>query len=153
MISVANQRWLTQHDRNSHVTFSSPCLVFLVLLAAPAYKQSISFTCSALPSPILAGMPSSSRMALVLSSLPAGAKTIVAASILFIALFHAGLPFFRTSKQRSWVLTGLGSAAMTIASLPFVTDFARQRGDVALLMQAPWISETACRVFQAYLVW
>ncbi|KAF9510698.1 hypothetical protein BS47DRAFT_1273987, partial [Hydnum rufescens UP504] len=60
-------------------------------------------------------------------------------------------PFFRTSKQRSWILTGLGSAAMTLASLPFVLDLARKRGDVAVLMQARWLSETACRVFQAYL--
>lgn len=57
-----------------------------------------------------------------------------------------------TIKQRSWVLTTLSSAAMTLFSLPLVVQFAAARGQLKHVSIPPVLTDSAGRFFQAYLI-
>lgn len=85
-------------------------------------------------------------------SMDAGHKLVLASFLTLVALFHALAPLYPKTKQRAWILTAAGSAALTIFSAPFVVNLVALRGDVTDLVKIPWWSETACRVFQAYLL-
>jgi len=87
-----------------------------------------------------------------IASLDGGYKLLIVASLVLVACFQALLPLYPTRKQRAWVLTAIGSALFTISSIPFVTHVVTHRGDVSNLVRIPWWSDTACRVFQAYLL-
>ncbi|KAN0082344.1 hypothetical protein V8E55_008139 [Tylopilus felleus] len=57
-----------------------------------------------------------------------------------------------TVKQRSWVLTSLSSAAMSLLSLPSVLQFAAARGQLKHMVVYPVITDSVGRFFQAYLI-
>ncbi|TFK47417.1 hypothetical protein OE88DRAFT_1608767, partial [Heliocybe sulcata] len=57
-----------------------------------------------------------------------------------------------TPKQRSWLLTTVASAVVTLASLPFVWDYLRSRGDVAQVRSSPHLAYMTNRIFQGYLI-
>ena len=81
-----------------------------------------------------------------------GHQLLLASVLLLASAFHALLPLYPSTKQRSWILTALGSAVLTIASAPFLVDFLSKGGDIVQLVQVRWWSESACRIFQAYLI-
>lgn len=87
----------------------------------------------------------------VFISLDNGYKLFLGAFLAFVATFHALMPLYSTTKQRAWILTTIGSAMFTLFSFPLVANVAIHRGDVSHLVRVPWWSDTACRIFQAYL--
>ncbi|KAJ7778952.1 hypothetical protein B0H16DRAFT_1711302 [Mycena metata] len=62
--------------------------------------------------------------------------------------------FFPSTRQRAWILTTIASAVMTLASLPFVRDYAlalRAGGGVADVQLRTPAAVAVNRFFQAYL--
>ena len=57
-----------------------------------------------------------------------------------------------TIKQRSWVLTTLSSAAMSLLSLPLVVQYASARGQLKHVALPPVVADSVGRFFQAYLI-
>lgn len=88
----------------------------------------------------------------VFVSLDNGYKLFLGAFLTLVAAFHALLPLYPTTKQRAWILTTIGSATFTLFSIPLVVNVVIHRGDVSHLVRIPWWSDSACRIFQAYLV-
>ncbi|KDQ51847.1 hypothetical protein JAAARDRAFT_198723 [Jaapia argillacea MUCL 33604] len=70
----------------------------------------------------------------------------------FITLYHLLAPLYSSPKQLSWILSTISSAAMTLASLPFVWDYLLSGGDVGSVRTFPALAYSATRFFQAYLV-
>ncbi|EUC57253.1 TLC domain protein [Rhizoctonia solani AG-3 Rhs1AP] len=70
----------------------------------------------------------------------------------FIGLYLCLAPCFDTSKQRSWILTGLSSAFTSAAAMSYFFDFLVSGGHVHAIRPAgPW-SDTVVRIFQGYLI-
>lgn len=72
----------------------------------------------------------------------------------FLALivsYHIFAPLCSTVKQRSWILTTISSAAMSLSSLPLFFHYVSSRGDLREIKSTPWTENTG-RFFQAYLV-
>ncbi|KAJ7434901.1 hypothetical protein B0H11DRAFT_2257840 [Mycena galericulata] len=57
--------------------------------------------------------------------------------------------FFPAPRQRAWILTTLAALTMTLASVPFVLDYAK--GGVHALQPRPALARSVNRFFQAYL--
>ncbi|KAI6105937.1 hypothetical protein EDD16DRAFT_223816 [Pisolithus croceorrhizus] len=66
--------------------------------------------------------------------------------------FYLASPHFPTVKQRSWILTTISSAVMTIASLPLAYDYFSSYADITRIPQSSMWTYCACRFFQAYLI-
>ncbi|KII85645.1 hypothetical protein PLICRDRAFT_166320 [Plicaturopsis crispa FD-325 SS-3] len=74
------------------------------------------------------------------------------ALLAFVAIYYTLAPYYKSTKQLSWILTSVASAAMVLSSVPFVCDYVASKGDVRFVgTHAVW-AYAACRVFQAYLV-
>ncbi|ELU37611.1 hypothetical protein AG1IA_08361 [Rhizoctonia solani AG-1 IA] len=70
----------------------------------------------------------------------------------FVALYLCFAPFFKTSKQRSWILTGLSSGFTSLAAIPYFCDFLASGGHFHALRPATFWSNTVVAIFQGYLV-
>ncbi|KAJ7437481.1 hypothetical protein B0H11DRAFT_2361895 [Mycena galericulata] len=57
--------------------------------------------------------------------------------------------FFPAPRQHAWILTTLAALTMTLASVPFVLDYAK--GGVHTLQPRPALARSVNRFFQAYL--
>lgn len=68
-----------------------------------------------------------------------------------IVAYHIFAPLCSTVKQRSWILTTISSAAMSLSSLPLFFRYASSRGDLREIKSTLWTENTG-RFFQAYLV-
>ncbi|KAG1856372.1 hypothetical protein DFJ58DRAFT_784822 [Suillus subalutaceus] len=68
-----------------------------------------------------------------------------------IVAYHIFAPLCSTVKQRSWILTTISSAAMSLSSLPLFLHYVGSRGDLRGIRSTLW-TESASRFFQAYLV-
>ncbi|KAH7338456.1 hypothetical protein B0J17DRAFT_423951 [Rhizoctonia solani] len=77
---------------------------------------------------------------------------IVSSFLCFILLYLWISPRFETSKQRSWILTGLSSGFTSLAALPYCFDFLASGGHPHALRPASSWSDSVVRVFQGYLV-
>ncbi|KAJ7778975.1 hypothetical protein B0H16DRAFT_1500648 [Mycena metata] len=78
----------------------------------------------------------------------------VPAFLTLCASYPALSPFFPSTRQRAWILTTIASAVMTLASLPFVRDYAlalRAGGGVADVQLRTPAAVAVNRFFQAYL--
>lgn len=74
-------------------------------------------------------------------------------SFVLLVAAYAALSFRCTTiKQRSWVLTTLSSAAMSLCSLPLVVQYACAKGQLKHLSIPPVVTDSAGRFFQAYLI-
>lgn len=82
-----------------------------------------------------------------------GYQHLIYSFFFLVSLFHLIVfsPLYPTTKQRTWILTTIASAAMTSCSLPFVAHFVVNGGDVVNLPEILWLSEGCSRFFQAYL--
>ncbi|KAH7929151.1 hypothetical protein BV22DRAFT_1003338 [Leucogyrophana mollusca] len=78
--------------------------------------------------------------------------TFTVCLLVLIALYTVLGARFTTIKQRSWVLTTISSATMTIASLPLVSRYASSPGDPTRLGTSTYWTVLTSRYFQAYLV-
>ncbi|KAI6041089.1 hypothetical protein EDC04DRAFT_3089340 [Pisolithus marmoratus] len=65
--------------------------------------------------------------------------------------FYLCSPRLPTVKQRSWILTTISSAVMSIASLPLAYDYFSSYGDITRVQQSNMWTYCASRFFQAYL--
>lgn len=61
-------------------------------------------------------------------------------------------PRFPSEKQKSWIVTFLGSAAMSSFSLPYLRDFLSFRGDLLAVRSSPLLSRAICGSFQGFLL-
>lgn len=68
-----------------------------------------------------------------------------------IVAYHVFAPLCSTVKQRSWILTTISSAAMSLSSLPLFFHYVSSRGDLRGIRSTFWTESTG-RFFQAYLV-
>lgn len=68
-----------------------------------------------------------------------------------IVAYHIFAPLCSTVKQRSWILTTISSAAMSLLSLPLFFHFVSSRGDLRGIKSTLWTESTG-RFFQAYLI-
>ncbi|KAG2151632.1 uncharacterized protein EDB93DRAFT_1138740 [Suillus bovinus] len=68
-----------------------------------------------------------------------------------ITAYHVFAPLCSTVKQRSWILTTISSAAMSLTSLPLFVHYLSSGGDLTGIRSTPWTESTG-RFFQAYLV-
>ncbi|KAG9309702.1 hypothetical protein JVU11DRAFT_10378 [Chiua virens] len=57
-----------------------------------------------------------------------------------------------TVKQRSWVLTTISSALMSLFSLPLVVQFAAAKGQLSHVLVPLAVTDSVGRFFQAYLI-
>ncbi|KAI6019160.1 hypothetical protein EDC04DRAFT_429247 [Pisolithus marmoratus] len=65
--------------------------------------------------------------------------------------FYLCSPRLPTVKQRSWILTTISSAVMSLASLPLAYDYFSSHGDITRVQQSNMWTYCASRFFQAYL--
>lgn len=78
--------------------------------------------------------------------------TLPTSLLCFICGYHILAPFYQTTKQRAWILTGLSSGLTSLAALPYFYDFIMSGGCVQSVRAAtPW-SDMIVRIFQGYLV-
>ncbi|KAG1726684.1 hypothetical protein EDB19DRAFT_1751940 [Suillus lakei] len=68
-----------------------------------------------------------------------------------IVAYHVFAPLCSTVKQRSWILTTISSAVMSLSSLPLFFQYVDFRGDLRGIRSTFWTESTG-RFFQAYLV-
>lgn len=66
--------------------------------------------------------------------------------------FYLSSPYLPTVKQRSWILTTISSAVMSIASLPLAYDYLSSYGDITRIQHSNMWTYCASRFFQAYLI-
>lgn len=59
---------------------------------------------------------------------------------------------FEDSKQKAWIVTLLSSTVMATGSLPFLWRYLRAHGDVLLVPNFDWLSQTLCAAFQGFLL-
>ncbi|CAE6529192.1 unnamed protein product [Rhizoctonia solani] len=78
--------------------------------------------------------------------------TIVLSFLCFVLLYLWIAPNFETSKQRSWILTGLSSGFTSLAALPYCFDLLASGGQVHTLRPASLWSDAVVRIFQGYLI-
>lgn len=57
-----------------------------------------------------------------------------------------------TTKQRSWILTTVSGAAMSLFSLPLVVQYLSASGHLKHVAVPPVVTDNVCRFFQAYLI-
>ncbi|KAJ7084844.1 hypothetical protein B0H15DRAFT_783607 [Mycena belliarum] len=69
-----------------------------------------------------------------------------------ILLYHALQTRYSTHKQRSWIITTLSSATMSLCSAPFVFDVLFSRGDITALQPRLDLAALICRTFQGFLL-
>lgn len=72
--------------------------------------------------------------------------------VLLVASYFRLASRCTTIKQRSWVLTTLSSAAMSLLSLPLVVQYASARGQLKHVTLPPVVADSVGRFFQAYLI-
>lgn len=72
--------------------------------------------------------------------------TLGSSVLAYIAMYYMLAPRFPTKKQKSWLITTIASALMTIASIPFVWDYIRSWGSVTSLRSLP----VSCILSHAY---
>jgi hypothetical protein len=65
--------------------------------------------------------------------------------------YHILAPLFPTVKQKSWILTAITSAVMSMGSLPFLWDYFVGGCSVKNVRMASTFSVIAVRYFQAHL--
>lgn len=75
----------------------------------------------------------------------------VALAVLVIA-FHLSTSRCTTVKQRSWILTTISSAVMSIASLPLAWEYLASGFDLMSVQRSNMWTYCASRFFQAYLI-
>lgn len=68
-----------------------------------------------------------------------------------IVAYHVFAPLCSTVKQRSWILTTISSAAMSLSSLPLFFHYVSSWGDLRGMRSTFWTESTG-RFFQAYLI-
>ncbi|KAJ1305001.1 hypothetical protein OPQ81_000044 [Rhizoctonia solani] len=78
--------------------------------------------------------------------------TILLSFLCFVVFYLCSAPSFDTSKQRSWILTGLSSGFTSLAAMPYFLDFLISSGHVHALRPASYWSDTVVRIFQGYLI-
>ncbi|KIJ60863.1 hypothetical protein HYDPIDRAFT_116731 [Hydnomerulius pinastri MD-312] len=72
--------------------------------------------------------------------------------LVLIALYYILSHRCTTAKQRSWILTTISSAVMSLCSLPMFLEYTRARGDlIKVPASTPW-TDGVSRFFQAYLI-
>ncbi|KAH8832032.1 hypothetical protein DL96DRAFT_1553219 [Flagelloscypha sp. PMI_526] len=69
-----------------------------------------------------------------------------------LALYDLSSPYFSSTKQRAWILTGFTSAVMTLLSLPFLYDFVAGNASVLYVHSRGALDVYALRFFQSYLI-
>ncbi|KAF9219091.1 hypothetical protein BS17DRAFT_811338 [Gyrodon lividus] len=69
-----------------------------------------------------------------------------------IVLYRLLAPFCTTIKQRSWILTTLSSAVMSLCSLPLFLEYTRASGDLKNVSTSSIYTDSVGRFFQAYLI-
>ncbi|KAF9458427.1 hypothetical protein BDZ94DRAFT_1201167, partial [Collybia nuda] len=69
---------------------------------------------------------------------------------LILCFFFASL-HYKTTKQKSWIVTTISSFVMSIASLPFVWDYVLGGGSVLHIRTLPVFAAPINRFFQSYL--
>ncbi|KAJ7700827.1 hypothetical protein B0H17DRAFT_1046752 [Mycena rosella] len=69
-----------------------------------------------------------------------------------ILLYYVLQKRYSTQRQRSWIITALSSAIMTLCSAPFVLDVFLSCGDVAAIRPRLALAALACRAFQGCLL-
>ncbi|KAG6329444.1 hypothetical protein ID866_9644, partial [Astraeus odoratus] len=74
------------------------------------------------------------------------------ALVALVVAFHVFAPRLATVKQRSWILTTISSAVMSIASLPLAWDYFAAYGDIVSVQRPSMWTYCASRFFQAYLI-
>ncbi|CAE7114254.1 unnamed protein product [Rhizoctonia solani] len=80
-------------------------------------------------------------------------ESVVLLSLLcFVGFYLCLAPSFDTSKQRSWILTGLSSAITSATAVPYFCDFLVSGGHVHAIRPASAWSDIIVRVFQGYLI-
>jgi hypothetical protein len=76
--------------------------------------------------------------------------------VVFFAVYHIIAPFYPTAKQRSWILSAVCSAFMTLTSLPFIYEYIIDGCDVQRAgtrsVRGSSLAYVANRVFQAFLL-
>jgi len=72
--------------------------------------------------------------------------------VLLVVVYLCLQPRCSTIKQRSWVLTSVSSAAMSLFSLPLVLQFAIARGQLKHVPVYSLATDSVGRFFQAYLI-
>ncbi|CEL63474.1 putative protein [Rhizoctonia solani AG-1 IB] len=78
---------------------------------------------------------------------------VVLCSFLGFAVLYLCLSrFFETSKQRSWILTGLSSGFTSLAAVPYFFDFLSSGGHANALRPSNTWSDTVVAIFQGYLI-
>ena len=75
-----------------------------------------------------------------------------ASLLAFVAFYHAVSPFYKTPKQKSWILTALSSFCMTACSIPFLIDYLIGGCSIAAPPLSSPFAYGLNKVFQAYLV-
>lgn len=64
--------------------------------------------------------------------------------VIFFVVYSLAAPYFRTEKQRAFILSTLSSAMMTLVSLPFVWNYVTLGLDVSYhKAQDGWLREVA----------
>ncbi|KIK73825.1 hypothetical protein PAXRUDRAFT_177398, partial [Paxillus rubicundulus Ve08.2h10] len=69
-----------------------------------------------------------------------------------VALYHLLAPRCTTTKQRSWILTTLSSAVMSVCSLPLFFEYTRASADWKNVSTSGVYTNSVARFFQAYLI-
>ncbi|KLO12293.1 hypothetical protein SCHPADRAFT_890870 [Schizopora paradoxa] len=75
-----------------------------------------------------------------------------ASLLAFVGFYYAVSPFYKTPKQKSWILTTLSAFLMTACSVPFLLDYFRGGFSVAASPISSPFAYGVNKVFQAYLV-
>ena len=72
--------------------------------------------------------------------------------VLLVGAYFLLASRYTTVKQRSWLLTALSSAVMSLCSLPLVVQFACAKGQLKHVALPPVVTDSIARFFQAYLI-
>ena len=97
------------------------------------------------------------------SSIPSSQHTMIAHPLqetflflpfvaFFVSFYYLVSPFYKTPKQKSWILTATSSFIMTSCSLPFVFDYLSNGCSVKAIRTSSDVAFIANRLFQSYLV-
>ena len=74
------------------------------------------------------------------------------ALVVLVVAFHLCTHRCATVKQRSWILTTISSAVMSIASLPLAWEYLASGFDLMSVQGSNMWTYCASRFFQAYLI-
>ncbi|KAJ7778925.1 hypothetical protein B0H16DRAFT_1838003 [Mycena metata] len=134
----------------------------LLILSHPAHARQSAYLSSPSglipPSPLTMSAAAPPVFSLInLSDFSVSLSTtpvFLPAFLTLCASYPALSPFFPSPRQRAWILTTIASAVMTLASLPFVRDYALALcagGGVADVQLRTLAAVAVNRFFQAYL--